>query len=143
MITVEEVVLTYGAAWAETDEEKRCTLLEKCWAENGIYSDPSGEAVGREALAQRINSFHHQRFPGHRLLLTSGVDTHHDRLRFTWAMVNPEGSRVMEGVDFGEVGHDGRLIRITGFFASPPPIPSSWPADLVLSSEQAEDAGNR
>jgi hypothetical protein len=55
--------------------------------------------------------------------LTSRVDEHHGRLRFTWAMVNPEGSRVSEGIDFGEVGSGGRLIRITGFFGLPSPIP--------------------
>jgi hypothetical protein len=38
-------------------------------------------------------------------------------------MVSPEGNRVSEGIDFGEVGSDKRLIRITGFFGSVPPIP--------------------
>ena len=135
MVSVEDMVLTYAAAWAETDEEKRRILLETCWAEDGIYTDSSGQAVGREALSHRIESFHHQSFPDYRILLTSGVDVRHDRLRFTWTVVSPEGSRVMEGVDFGEVGSDGRLIRITWFFSQPSPIPSSWPADLVLSNE--------
>jgi hypothetical protein len=46
MSTVEEVVLAYVDAWAETDEGKRRALLEKSWADNGIYTDPTGEAVG-------------------------------------------------------------------------------------------------
>ncbi len=142
MATVEEIVLTYAAAWAETDEGKRRALLEKSWAENGIYTDPTGEAVGREALVHRIEGFHQQRFPGHRILGTSGVDDHHGRLRFTWAVVSPEGRRVLEGVDFGEVGSDGRLISITGFFGPPRQLPSSWPANLVLSKEQAHGEGN-
>lgn len=142
MATVEEIVLTYVAAWAEIDEEKRRPLLEKSWEENGIYADPTGEAVGREALNHRIEGFHQQRFPGHRLLLTSGVDAHHGLFRFTWTMVNPEGNRIMEGVDFGEVGADGRLIRITGFFSQPSPIPSSWPTDLVLANKQTTGSGN-
>ena len=122
MTPTEEIVLAYGAAWTETDEGKRRALLEKSWAENGTYTDPTVEVVGREALVQHIGGFH-QRFAGHRIHLTSGVDEHHSRLRFTWAMVNPEGSRVSEGIDFGEVGSDGRLIRITGFFGLPSPIP--------------------
>lgn len=133
MATVEEIVLTYVAAWAESDEEKWQILLETCWAEHGIYTDPRNEAVGREALAQLIKGFKEQRFPGHRLLFTSGINSHHGQLRFTWVMVNPEGRNVLEGTDFGEVGPDGRLIRIVGFFGPPPPPPSSWPAaDLVL-----------
>lgn len=133
MATFEEIVLAYGAAWEETNEGKRRTLLEKSWAENGIYTDPTGEAIGREALVQHIGGFH-QQFAGHRIRFTSGVDDHHGRLRFTWTMVSPEGSRVLEGIDFGEVGTDGRLIRITGFFGPPSPIPSSWPANAVLQN---------
>lgn len=121
MTTVEEIVLAYVAAWVETDEGKRRALLEKSWAENGTYNDPTVEVVGREALVQHIGGIH-KRFAGHRILLTSGVDEHHGWLRFTWAMVSPEGSRVSEGIDFGEVSSDGRLISITGFFGSPSPI---------------------
>ena len=57
-------------------------------------------------------------------------------------MVNPEGSRVSERMDFGEVGSDGRLIRITGFFGPPSPIPPSWPANPVLQNEQAKREGS-
>ena len=86
MTSTEEIVLAYVAAWTETDEGKRGALLEKSWAENGTYTDPTVEVVGREALVQHIGSIH-QRFAGHRILLTSGIDEHHARLRFTWAMV--------------------------------------------------------
>jgi len=122
MTTTEEIIRMYVEAWTETDEGKRRALLEKSWAEDGTYTDPTVEVVGREALVQHIAGIH-QRFVDCRILLTSRVDEHHDRLRFTWAMVNPKGSRVSEGIDFGEVGSDGLLIRITGFFGLPSPIP--------------------
>jgi hypothetical protein len=122
MATTEEIVIDYVAAWVEIDEGKRRALLEKSWTENGTYTDPTVEVVGREALVQHIGAIHKQ-FPGNRIVLTSKVDEHHGRLRFTWAMVNPEGSRVSEGTDFGEVGSDGRLMRITGFFGLPSPLP--------------------
>jgi hypothetical protein len=115
MTTTEEIVLAYIAAWSETDEGKRRALLQKSWAENGTYTDPTVEVEGQEALVQHIAGIH-QRFVDCRILLTSRVDEHHSRLRFTWAMVNLKGSRVSEGIDFGEVGSDNRLIRITGFF---------------------------
>ena len=47
MTTTEEIVLAYVAAWSETDEGKRRALLEKSWAENGTYTDPTVEVVGR------------------------------------------------------------------------------------------------
>jgi hypothetical protein len=38
MAASEQTLLAYVAAWNEADEEKRRTLLEISWAENGIYS---------------------------------------------------------------------------------------------------------
>lgn len=50
MAASEQVLLAYVAAWNEADEEKRRALLEFSWAENGIYSDPTAQVSGREAL---------------------------------------------------------------------------------------------
>ncbi len=132
MTTLEEMVIAYVAAWTQTDEGKRRALLEKCWADDGILIDPTQETVGREALLRSIESFQ-QQFAGHRFFFTSGVDEQHSRFRFTWALVNPAGHIISEGMDFGEVGPDGRLIRMTDFFGPPSAPPSSWPADLTLS----------
>jgi hypothetical protein len=121
----EESVLAYVAAWSEVDEGKRRMLLETGWAENGIYIDPTGEVSGREALVQHIGRLL-QQFPGDRILLTSGIDEHHGQIRFTWVRIRPDGNRIREGIDIGEMGIDGRLIRMIGFFGPPPPIPPSW-----------------
>ena len=131
MAAFEKVLLAYVAAWSEADEGKRRTLLETAWAETGIYIDPTTQASGREALVQHIGRVL-QQFAGCRVLLTSGVDEHHGRIRFTWAMVRPDGKRITEGIDFGELEADGRLLRITGFFGPPLRLPLSWPGDLVL-----------
>ncbi len=141
MATLEEMVISYVAAWAQINEEERRALLEKSWADDGIYTDPTGEAVGREELIRHIESFH-QQYAEYRILCTSGVDEHHSRFRFTWVFLNAEGQLISEGVDFGEVGSDGRLTRITGFFSSPPPLPSSWPADLAHSNAQTNRNGD-
>ncbi len=130
MTALEETLFAYIAAWSESDEERRRALLERAWEENGIYSDPTVEAQGREALVQHIGAFL-RRYPGYRTLLTSGVSRHHSYFRFSWVVVKPDGERVFEGVDFGETGPQGRLRRITGFFAIPSPLPTSWPAHLV------------
>jgi hypothetical protein len=60
------------------------------------------------------------KFPGHRFRRLSGVDTHHDQLRFAWDLVTPEGAVVVAGIDVGALGPDGRLRRITGFFGEVP-----------------------
>jgi SnoaL-like domain len=122
MAALEQVLLAYVAAWNEADEEKRRMLLETSWAENGIYSDPTAQVSGREALFQHLGRLL-QQYIGHRVLLTSGVDEHHGLLQFTWARIGPDGRSIRNGIDFGEVATDGRLLCITGFFGPPPPIP--------------------
>jgi hypothetical protein len=119
-MSVTEIVSAYGAAWGEPDEAARRKLLETAWADDGVYCDPTGKAEGREALVAHIGGMR-SAFPDHRLDILSGVDEHNGYLRFTWALVGPEQSVVLEGVDFGTVGADGRLARIVGFFG---PVPA-------------------
>ena len=63
-----------------------------------------------------------KQFPGWRFRLTSGVDAHHDRLRFGWELGPDEGPAIAGGVDFGVIS-GGMLQKITGFldFAPQPP----------------------
>jgi hypothetical protein len=110
-----EIVAAYGAAWNETDEEKRRKLLEQSWADDGIYQDPTGRAEGRDALVAHIGGFQ-QMMPGNVIDNTSGVDTYGEIFRFSWAMRGPDGMVALEGMDFGEVAPDGRLKSISGFF---------------------------
>ncbi len=118
-----EAVAAYGAAWSEQDPDKRLTLLEKAWSEDGVYSDPTAEVKGRQALADHIGGFLAQS-NGARIVLTSAVDLHHEiRLRFSWKMVAPDGqTTVAEGFDYGELDADGRLRLIVGFFGPFPPL---------------------
>ena len=130
MAALEQILLAYVAAWNEADEGKRRTLLETSWTENGIYSDPTAQVAGREALVQHLGRLIEQ-FADQRVLLTSGADEHHGLIQFTWVRVGADGRRIRSGIDFGEVSTDGRFLRMTGFFDPPPPIPFSWPTDLV------------
>lgn len=115
-----EAVVTYGAAWNETDDTKRAALLEKAWAADGVYLDPTGRAEGRDAFAAHIGGFHSM-MPGHTINLTSGVDEHDRVFRFAWVMRNADGD-VLEGIDFGELADDGRISRIVGFFGPWPDV---------------------
>ena len=48
--------------------------------------------------------------------MTSGVDEHHGFVRFTWRLIATSGEVLRDGTDFGELGPDGHLRRIVGFF---------------------------
>jgi hypothetical protein len=117
---VSEVVALYAAAWDEHDEAARRELLERSWADAGVYCDPTAVVEGREALVAHLGAFLASG-AGARVVVTSGVDEHDGFLRFAWQVVGADGSLQFEGMDFGELDEDGRLRRIVGFFGPFPP----------------------
>jgi hypothetical protein len=120
-VAPNEVVNVYGAAWNEPDEAARRKLLEQAWADDGVYCDPTATVDGRDALLAHIGGFQTM-LPGARIETSSGVDEHDGWLRFAWTMISADGTPAMEGFDVGELGPDGRLRRIVGFFGPFPPI---------------------
>jgi len=110
----------YMAAWNEADAAIRQNLLEQCWADDGVYVDPNVELAGREQLSQHIAKVQATR-PGARVEFMSGIDIHHHVVRFLWRLVRPDGTVGDTSIDFGEIGSDGRLTKIIGFFGEAPP----------------------
>ena len=118
---ITKIVTHYMAAWNEREAAARNTLLEACWSDGGIYVDPNVSLIGREALGGHIAKVRASR-PGARLEFMSGIDVHHNLVRFLWRLVRADGSCGDTSIDFGEVGPDGRLVRIVGFFGAPPSL---------------------
>lgn len=116
----ERVIAQYLAAWNETDANARVALLSACWAEGGVYVDPTVELAGAAELSRHIAAVQAAR-PGARLEFVSGVDFHHRVLRFLWRLVRADGTPGETCVDVAEVGPAGRLVRVVGFFGAPPP----------------------
>jgi hypothetical protein len=120
---VTALVDTYIDMWNETDEARRADLISQAWATDGRYLDPMLEADGHAALSAMVAGVH-QQFPGQRFRRTSGVDAHHDTVRFAWELGEPGGAVTVAGIDIAELADDGRLRRITGFFG-PLPDPAA------------------
>ena len=118
---IDDTIAAYAAAWGEPDVAKRRELLEKAWATDGVYIDPTAHVEGREALVQHISGFL-KSLPGHRIEATSRTDVHHNQLRFSWRLLKPDGSVLTEGMDFGALDSAGRLTRIVGFFGPFPAL---------------------
>ena len=110
---------TYLAMWNEPDRATRLALIERAWTTEGRYVDPVQEAQGHDALSAMVDAVQAQ-FPGQRFRRQSGIDTHHDQVRFAWDLAAPDGAVTVAGVDVGVVADDGRLVSITGFFGDPP-----------------------
>jgi hypothetical protein len=124
MSDLATVVDTYLGMWNEEDAAARAAIIEQAWAVDGRYVDPLLEATGHAALSDMVAGVHAQ-FPGQRFRRTTGVDGHHDQVRFGWELVTPDGAVTVAGLDVGEIGDDGRFRRIVGFFG---PIPEEGTA---------------
>ena len=113
--TLTTCIDQYIAMWNEEDATKRAALIDVAWAEDASYLDPLLEAEGHDGLSEMVANVHGH-YPGYRFRRRSGVDVHHDRVRFAWDLVKPDGEVFVAGIDIGELADDGRLRRITGFF---------------------------
>jgi hypothetical protein len=119
MNTLTDLIDRYITTWNETDGGRRRDLIAQTWAENASYLDPVLQGEGHDGIDAMIVSVH-ERFPGHRFRRTGEVESHHDRVRFTWELAPEDGAAVVTGTDFGVITLDHRLQAITGFFDQVP-----------------------
>jgi hypothetical protein len=116
---VTTIVDDYLAAWNERDEQHRAALIERAWTPEGRLIDPPFEGEGHEGIGQ-MAAVMHEHYADHRFEHTSGVDLHHDHLRFAWQLVGPDGAVAVAGIDVADLAEDGRLARVVGFFGDLP-----------------------
>lgn len=110
-----DTVDRYFQVWNETNPHRRHDLIEETWAADGHYIDPLNDAAGRDAIDTMVAGFH-QEFPGLVFRRIGEVETHHDRIRFSWDVAPKGGERVAAGTDIAVVTPDGLLRDVTGFF---------------------------
>jgi hypothetical protein len=143
-LTPLEAVCAFIEAWNTPDDQARHTLLEQCWAEHATYLNPHAEVHGREALSAHIGRLLQRRASGlgtgFRLLISSGIDHHHNVVRYSWTMIDPGGSPVSYGSSFGEFAPDGRLQRMTTFFGPLPSISHESPNPFVGNESPKDTA---
>src|SRR2546422_34129 len=77
---LEELITVYCRAWSEPERVLREQLLNRVWADEGTYTDPTAHVVGRKELVEHIGKFFEQ-FPGARIVQSSVVDAHHEKLQ--------------------------------------------------------------
>lgn len=109
-----DLVNRYIEMWNETDAASRRALIARTWTEDATYVDPmlKGDGpAGIDAMVAGVQAT----YPGLRFRLTSAVDAHNDRLRFTWELGAEGAAPMVKGTDYGVVA-GGRLRAITGFF---------------------------
>lgn len=112
----EALVDEYCAAWSAPDPARRAELLSRVWSEGATYTDPRVHAPSADRLLDHIATVLAGR-PGAKVVRTSRVDMHHGLGRFSWRVVQADGTALPEGLDIVEFTEDGtRIRRIVGFF---------------------------
>lgn len=116
MLAPEDAYALYSRAW--NDPEHTVSLLEQCWAPDGVYADdevPDG-VVGRTAVAEMILATHRD-LPGFRVWETSPTRMLAGRLCVTWTQQGGDPPEGFSGSDVIEFAADGRIARVTGVLA--------------------------
>ena len=122
MSSINETIANYIAAWNETDAARRRAAVERTWSENGLYLDSHRDGTGHAAIDAMIAAVQ-QRFVGYRFRLSSGIEAHHDRVRFSWSAGGTEAAPLFfAGTDFALIADDGRFHAVTGFTDAAPSL---------------------
>jgi hypothetical protein len=119
--SLTEHLASYFDAWNEVAPDVRRTLLDRCLVPDVQVIHPTwGQLTGIDDLDGRIQVLQ-QVMPGLRVVLTSGIDVHHGIARYEWAVIDSNGTPVLEGLDIAEHAEDGRLRRVILFHGPLPP----------------------
>lgn len=113
--TIATVVDAYLAAYGESDPDLRAVHVETAWAEDCRLIDPPAVGEGRLGISGLADALQGQ-FPGHTFRRSTGIDAHHDHVRFGWELVGAGGDVVLSGLDVASLAPDGRLQQVVGFF---------------------------
>lgn len=113
---LDRVIESYFTMWNEADADRRRAIIAATWTGEASYVDPLLVAEGQQGLDAMVAGVHGQ-FPGPRFRLVGAPDAHHDRARWGWELVGPDGAPpVVRGIDVAVLADDGRLRSVTGFF---------------------------
>ena len=110
----------YIAIWNETDPERRRELIAQTFTDDVVHQGPLFNGDGHEGIDTMARNIQ-EHLPGYRFERFGEIDAHHDRYRFTWEVLPPEGApRFAAGTDFGVLAADGRLQTVTVFLDQAP-----------------------
>ena len=112
------VIDRYIAVWNETDAAQRRDLIAQTYTEDASYVDPLMQGQGRDGIDAMVAGLQAQ-FPGYTFKLSSAVDAHHDRVRFTWDLGPNGGAALVKGTDFAVIVDD-KLQSVIGFLDQVP-----------------------
>lgn len=115
LVDLESTIDMHLAGYAEPDPERRLRLLTAAWTADGHLIDPPFDATGPDGVAALVDAVLGH-YAGHTFRRTTVVDAHHDRARYGWELVGPDGPVAVAGTDVVTLDAEGRIVEIVGFF---------------------------
>ena len=109
---------SYTLAWQAQSAADRQALLARSLHPECRYADPLADVIGWPALSAYMHDLQ-QQIPGVHFVTTRFI-SHHRCSMAQWQMRDAHEAVLSEGMSFGEYEADGRLIRMNGFFDTPP-----------------------
>lgn len=119
MNNLTDLIDRYIAAWNETDPDRRRQLIAETYTDDAVYVDPLLTGNGRAGIDAMIAGFQAS-YPDHAFRRSSQVESHHDRVRFTWELAPGDGETIVAGTDVAVISPDIRLQSVTGFIDQAP-----------------------
>jgi hypothetical protein len=121
--TAAPAIFTMLDAWNTRDPAAMRALVEAAVAPDIEFVDPHNDIRGIEPFIAMVQAFQ-SKYPDVRIAPASGIDLHHDRARYSWALIWPDGRR-FDGFDAVQLDMaQGKVRRVDGFFG---PLPSLTP----------------
>ncbi len=104
------------SVFSERDATKRLAALYLLWSPEGVFVDPDGRYVGRDAINHRVEELQAM-FPDFSFVARGSASAMHGVGRLAWGLGPDASSATVTGVDVG-VTHDGRLVALYAFIDS-------------------------
>jgi hypothetical protein len=111
----QAIVDDYFAAWNTTDPAVRQATIAALYTPDAHVSDPLVDVTGHEQLSELFVRFH-ETYAGCSFRQKGTIDAHHDLMRWGWEMIDADGNVMLDGLDVGLVGANGKLGYVAGFF---------------------------
>jgi hypothetical protein len=120
MKQVPEALSFMLGAWNERDLDKIRSHVDKCMSDKIVFADPDNFVHGKDEFTEMIVRFRKEE-PETILKPTSGMDSHNNRFRYTWAAY-VDGVVSVKGLDVVQLDENGLVERVDGFFGDLPPL---------------------
>ncbi len=111
---IPEAFQHYLSVWNEVDISLIRGHLELSISADCIWTDPQNYHIGYEGLENNVKQFR-EKFPDAVLVISSNIDSQHQRYRYEWKIHSNE-KLIVEGFDVATLNDEGLIERVDGFF---------------------------